>query len=82
MFAPPDQAFRMQARLLAIRQGKRTLGDFLQELTTLIASMHQDPVQEAIVVTIVLGVSLRALPGRNCSNLIQRYATTFNEVVA
>ena len=55
MFAPPDQAFRLRARLVASRQGKRTLEDYAQELRALVASMHQDPVQEAMVVTIFMG---------------------------
>ena len=79
MFAPPDQAFRMRARLLATRQGKRTLGDFVQELRTLIASMHQDPVQEAIVVTIFMG-GLNEGVAR--TELFRSHPATFEEAVA
>ena len=67
MFAPPDQTFRVRSRLIATRQGKRTLGDYVQELRTLVAAMLQDPVQEAMVVTILWEVLMRALPGPNCS---------------
>lgn len=55
MFASPDQTFRIRLRLIATRQGKRTLEDYVQELRTLIAAMHQDPMQEAIVVTVFMG---------------------------
>ena len=55
MFAPPDQALCLRARLVASRQSKRTLEDYYQKLRILVASMHQDPVQEAMVVTIFMG---------------------------
>ena len=42
MFAPPDQAFSLRTRLVASRQGKRTQEDYVQELRTLVAAMHQD----------------------------------------
>ena len=69
----------MRARLLATPQGKRTLGDFVQELRTLIASMHQDPVQEAIVVIIFLG-GLNEGVAR--TELFRSHPATFEEAVA
>ena len=67
MFAPPDQAFRLRARLVASRQGKRTLEDYVQELITLVAAVHQNPVQEANVVTVVMGGS-GLLDTTGCTN--------------
>ena len=79
MFAPPDQTFRVRSRLIATRQGKRTLGDYVQELRTLVAAMHQDPVQEAMVVNIFMGALNEGVVR---TELFRSHPSTFEEAVA
>ena len=79
MFAPPDQTFRVRSRLIATRQGKRALEDYVQELRTLVAAMHQDPVQEAMVVTIFMG---GLNEGVAMTELFRSHPSTFEEAVA
>ena len=43
MFAPSDQTFRVRSRLIATRQGKRALEDYVHKLSTPVAAMDPKP---------------------------------------
>jgi len=62
-FQPPDNQFRNRARLLACKQGKRTLHEFVHELQTLRASLTTEVVPETMLVSIFLE-GLRQGPAR------------------
>ncbi len=53
-FQPPDVGRRHKAKLLAIRQGKRTLHDFIQEMRYLRAATADDPLSNTTLVTIFM----------------------------
>ena len=46
--------YRTRSRFVASRQGKRELGDYVQELRTLIAGMAADPLLEVVTVTVFM----------------------------
>lgn len=78
MFAPPDQAYRVRSRFLAARQGKKTLGEFIQELRTLIAAMASDPLAEVVKMTIFMeGLSI----GVARTEVFRVRPSTFEEAV-
>ncbi|POM67057.1 Pol protein [Phytophthora palmivora] len=52
----PNHAYRVRSRLLACRQGKKELLDYVQELRTLIAGMFADPLPEAVTTTVFMAV--------------------------
>ena len=62
-FQPPDNQFRNRARLLACKQGKRTLHEFVHELQSLRASLTAEAVPETMLVSIFLE-GLRQGPAR------------------
>ena len=62
-FQPPDNLFRNRARLLACKQGKRTLHEFVHELQSLRASLTTEVVPETMLVSIFLE-GLRHGPAR------------------
>jgi hypothetical protein len=62
-FQPPDNQFRNRARLLACKQGKRTLHEFVHELQSLRASLTTEVVPETMLVSIFLE-GLRQGPAR------------------
>ena len=53
-FQPPKCEFRQRARFLAIKQGKRDLHDYVQEARYLVASIVQNPVDDATQVSVFL----------------------------
>ena len=53
-FQPPDVGRRHKAKLLAVRQGKRTLHDFIQEVRYLRAATADDPLSNTTLVTIFM----------------------------
>ncbi|GMF16716.1 unnamed protein product [Phytophthora fragariaefolia] len=53
-YSPPNQAYRARSHFLAIRQGKKELVDYVQELRTLNAGMAVDPLPEAVTVTVFM----------------------------
>lgn len=69
MFASPDQTFRIRSRLIATRQSKRTLENHVQQLRNMVGAMHQDPVKEAIILTVFWGVLMRCCPDKIISVL-------------
>lgn len=52
VFALPNQAYRTRSSFLASRHGKRELGDYVQDLQTLIAGMAADPLFEVATVSL------------------------------
>ena len=44
----------MRSRFLSARQGKKELSDYVQEMKTLIAAIHRDPLPEMVLVTIFM----------------------------
>ena len=48
MCAPPGHAINLLLRLIVAWQGNRSLGGCVQNLQTLFAAMHQDPVHEEL----------------------------------
>ncbi|KAG3048370.1 hypothetical protein PI125_g26723 [Phytophthora idaei] len=52
LFVPPNQAYRIRSRLLAIRQGKKELLDYVQGLRTLIAGAAAGPLPEAVTLAV------------------------------
>lgn len=53
-FQPPDVGRRHKAKLLALRQGKRSLHDFIQEMRYLRAATADDPLSDTTLVTIFM----------------------------
>ena len=53
-FQPPDVGRRHKAKLLAVRHGKRSLHDFIQEIRYLRAATADDPLSETTLVTIFM----------------------------
>ena len=62
-FQPPDMQLKLRARLLACKQGKRSLHEFVQELQYLRAAITSDPLPESLLVTLFLE-GLRQGPAR------------------
>ena len=54
VFAPPNQAYRTRSRFVASRHGKKELGDYVQELRTVIAGMAADPLPEVVTATVFM----------------------------
>ncbi|KAG2804418.1 hypothetical protein PC111_g18264 [Phytophthora cactorum] len=54
MFASPNQAYRIRSHLLAARQGKNELLDYVQELRTLIAGTAADLLPEAVMLAVFM----------------------------
>ncbi|KAG3175966.1 hypothetical protein PC128_g17477 [Phytophthora cactorum] len=54
VFVPPNQAYRIRSHLLAARQGKNELLDYVQELRTLIAGTAADLLPEAVMLAVFM----------------------------
>jgi hypothetical protein len=54
-FQPPKSEFRTRQRFLAIKQGKRSLHDYVQEVRMLVSDITEDPVDQATQVSVFLG---------------------------
>ena len=68
----------MRSRFLSTLQGKNELTDYVQELRTLMAAMHSDPLPEAVHVTIFME-GLRTDIAR--TEVFRFHPSTFEEAV-
>ena len=75
-FQPANAQMRFKAKLLACRQGKRSLHEFVQELRYLNAAVASDPLSEATKITISLE-GLEQGPAR--TQLYRQIPTTLDE---
>ena len=75
-FQPPKSEFRTRQTFLAIRQGKRSLYDYVQEARSLVADITQEPVDQATQVSVFLS-GLR--PGPVRSQLFRSYPASLDE---
>ncbi|KAI9995156.1 hypothetical protein PInf_012203 [Phytophthora infestans] len=78
VFAPPNQAYRIRSKLLATRQGKKELLDYVQELRMLTAGMAADPLPELVSVTVFME-GLRVSAAR--TEVFRVHSNAFEEVV-
>ncbi|GMF57236.1 unnamed protein product [Phytophthora fragariaefolia] len=76
--APPNQAYRVRARFLDTRQGKKELVDYVQELRTLITGMAVDPLPEAVTVTVFME---RLRTGVARTEVFRTHPASFEEAV-
>ena len=74
-FQPPKSEFRTRQTFLAIKQGKRSLYDYVQEARSLVADITQDPMDQATQVSVFLS-GLR--PGPVRAQLFRAYPTTLD----
>ncbi|KAG3207483.1 hypothetical protein PC128_g96 [Phytophthora cactorum] len=79
VFAPPNQVYRIWSRFLAIRQGKKELLDYVQELRTLIAGTAADPLPEAVTLTVFME-GLRTSAAR--AEVFRVHPSSFEEAVS
>ena len=77
-FQPPKSEFRTRQRFLAIRQGKRLLYDYVQEVRALIADIVENPIDEATQVSVFLN-GLRSGPVR--TQLFREYPETLESAI-
>ncbi|KAG3140498.1 hypothetical protein PI124_g16720 [Phytophthora idaei] len=78
-FAPPKQTYRTRPRLLATRQGKKELLDYVQELRALIAGTAADPLPEAVTLTVFME-GLRTSAAR--TEVFRVHPSSFEEAVS
>ncbi|KAG2935001.1 hypothetical protein PC119_g265 [Phytophthora cactorum] len=79
VFAPPNQVYRIWSRFLAIRQVKKELLDYVQELRTLIAGTAADPLPEAVTLTVFME-GLRTSAAR--AEVFRVHPSSFEEAVS
>jgi hypothetical protein len=62
-FQPPNVAYRQRARFLSLKQGKKELHEYVEEVRLLIASMATNPLPEDVKITVFME-GLRVGPAR------------------
>lgn len=79
VFEPPENEFRARAAFLSLKQGKKDLYTFINELQYLSSLMSQEPLPELVQVNVFMA-GLNAGPAR--TELFRRYPKTLQEAVS
>jgi hypothetical protein len=77
-FQPPKNEFRARQEFLAIKQGKRSLYDYIQEVRMLVSDVVTCPIDEATQVSVFIG-GLR--PGPVRTQLFRAYPETLESAI-
>ncbi|POM76461.1 Gag protein [Phytophthora palmivora] len=77
-FLPANYEYRQRSRLLACKQGKRELHEYIQEMRVLAASLVGNPLPEHIKVTVFMD-GLKVSPSR--TRLFRVHANTMEEAI-
>jgi hypothetical protein len=77
-FQPPKSEFRTRQRFLSVKQGKKTLHEYIQEVRALVADITDNPVDPHTQVSVFLG-GLRH--GTVRTQLFRAYPDTLEEAI-
>ena len=77
-FLPPNSDFRYRARLLALKQGKKDLHTYVQEIRYLASSLATRPIPQDVLVTIFMQ-GMRIGPAR--AQLFRTHPETLEEAI-
>lgn len=77
-FQPPKCEFRSRQQFLAVKQGKRSLYDYIQEVRSLVSDVVQNPIDPATQVSVFLG-GLQSGPVR--TQLFRAYPSSLEEAI-